>query len=38
MSEQETEEAGRSRPLWPWFILAAALAAAVVSFFVNVPR
>lgn len=33
-------EAGRPRrrPLWPWLFLAVALAAAVVSFFVYVPR
>jgi hypothetical protein len=32
------EEGARRRPLWPWLLLAAALAAAVVSFFVYVPR
>jgi hypothetical protein len=28
----------RRRPLWPWFFLAVALAAAVASFFAYVPR
>ena len=32
------EGRARKRPLWPWLILLTALSAAVVSFFVYVPR
>jgi hypothetical protein len=36
--DEFTDRPGRRRPLWPWFILALALAGAIASFFAYVPR